>query len=68
MGSLTGAVASQRVTEAFKGSLRANSNGLKERKGIRELDCEGYNPSKPTQVGFPILGLYLSIGRCESRT
>ena len=28
MGSLTGAVASQRVTEAFKGSLRANRNRL----------------------------------------
>ncbi len=27
-GSLTGAVASQRVTEAFKGSLRANRNRL----------------------------------------
>ena len=26
MGSLTGAVASQRVTEAFKGSLRLNGN------------------------------------------
>ena len=28
MGSLTGAVASQKVTEAFKGTLRANRNGL----------------------------------------
>ena len=28
VGSLTGAVASQRVTEAYQGSLRANSNRL----------------------------------------
>ena len=29
MGSLTGAVASERVTEAYKGSLRLNGNQLK---------------------------------------
>ena len=40
VGSLTGAVASQRVTEAPKGSLSADGNRAKECKGIRELDSE----------------------------
>ena len=39
-GSLTGAVASERVSEALKGSLRMVGNHFKECKGIRELDCE----------------------------
>ena len=39
-GSLTGAVASQRVTEAPKGSLRVNGHHPQECKGRRELDCE----------------------------
>ena len=39
-GSLTGAVASQRVTEAPKGSLRVNGHHPEECKGRRELDCE----------------------------
>jgi hypothetical protein len=39
-GSLTGAVASQKVTEAPKGSLRVHGNHPHECKGIRELDCE----------------------------
>ena len=46
VGSLTGVVASQKVTEAFKGSLVANRNRLKERKSIRELDCETYRSSR----------------------
>ena len=37
-GSLTGAVASQRVTEAPKGSLSADRNRAKECKGRRELN------------------------------
>jgi hypothetical protein len=37
---LTGAVASQKVTEAPKGSLRVHGNHPHECKGIRELDCE----------------------------
>ena len=40
VGSLTGAVASQRVTEAPKGSLRMVGNHSAERKSRRELDCE----------------------------
>ena len=40
MGSLTGAVASKRVTEAPKGSLRMVGNHSLECKCIRELDCE----------------------------
>jgi hypothetical protein len=40
VGSLTGAVASERVTEAPKGSLRMVGNHSKECKCIRELDCE----------------------------
>jgi hypothetical protein len=37
---LTGAVASQRVTEASKGFLSADGNRATECKGIRELDSE----------------------------
>ena len=40
MGSLTGAVASQSVTEAPKGSLSLVGNQVEECKCIRELDCE----------------------------
>ena len=40
VGSLTGAVASQKVTEASKGSLRLVGNQPIEHKGTRELDCE----------------------------
>ena len=40
VGSLTGAVASQRVTEAPKGSLRMVGNHSLECKGKRELNCE----------------------------
>ena len=39
-GSLTGAVASERVTEAPKGLLRMVGNHSKECKGIRGPDCE----------------------------
>jgi len=46
VGSLTGVVASQTVTEAFKGSLRTNRNRLLERKSKRELDCETYRSSR----------------------
>ncbi len=45
-GSLTGAVASQRVTEALKGSLRVNGHHPQECKGRRELDCEADVPSR----------------------
>ena len=38
VGSLTGAVASKRVTEAPKGSLSADRNRTKECKGRRELN------------------------------
>ena len=37
MGSLTGAVASQKVTEAFKGSLRMDGNHLKSAKAKASL-------------------------------
>ena len=46
VGSLTGAVASQRVTEAPKGSLRVNGHHPVECKGRRELDCEADVPSR----------------------
>ena len=45
-GSLTGAVAPQRVTEAPKGSLRVNGHHPEECKGRRELDCEADVPSR----------------------
>jgi hypothetical protein len=37
---LTGAVASQNVTEAHKGSLNTVGNRVKSVKAVRELDCE----------------------------
>ncbi len=46
VGSLTGAVASQRVTEAPKGPLRADGNRPRERIGTRGLDCEADAPSR----------------------
>ena len=45
-GSLTGAVASQRVTEALKGSLRVDGHHPHECKGTRELDCKADAPSR----------------------
>ena len=45
-GSLTGAVASQRVTEAPKGSLRVDGNHPGERIGRRELDCKADRPRR----------------------
>ena len=40
VGSLTGMVASERETEASKGSLKTVGNRFTEYKGKRELDCE----------------------------
>ena len=37
---MTGAVASERVSEAPKGSLRMVGNHSKSCKGRRELDCD----------------------------
>ena len=37
---MTGAVASEKVTEAPKGLLSMVGNHASEGKGIRELDCE----------------------------
>ena len=46
VGSLTGAVASQKVTEAPKGPLRADGNRPRECMGRRGLDCEADVPSR----------------------
>jgi len=46
VGSLTGVVASQNVTEAFKGSLTAHRNRRCERKSKRELNCETNKSSR----------------------
>ena len=46
MGSLTGAVASKRVTEAFKDSLRMVGNHSKSVKVYREFDCETNKSSR----------------------
>ena len=43
---MTGAVASQKVTEASKGSLGLVGNQAEEYKGRRELDGEGNDPSR----------------------
>jgi hypothetical protein len=40
VGSLTGAVSSQRVTEEHEGTLSAVGNRAGECKGISVLDCE----------------------------
>ena len=45
-GSLTGAVASQNVTEASKGSLRLVGNQPLEYKSISDLDCESDDSSR----------------------
>ena len=46
VGSLTGAVASQTVTEAPNGSLSAVGNRASSVKAYRELDCETYKSSR----------------------
>ena len=54
VGSLTGAVASQRVTEAPKGSLSVVGNTREECKGRRELDCETDISSRYESQGLVI--------------
>ena len=46
VGSLTGAVASQMVTEAPNGSLRPDGNRPESVRATRELDCEADAPSR----------------------
>ena len=46
VGSLTGAVACERVTEAPKGSLRPDGNRPERARAARELDCEADMPSR----------------------
>ena len=46
VGSLTGAVASQSVTEAPKGSLRVDGNHPQSALAGRELDCKGNTPRR----------------------
>ena len=46
VGSLTGAVSSQRVTEEHEGTLRLVGNQPFECNGIRVLDCETYKSSR----------------------
>ena len=43
---MTGAVASQTITEAPKGSLKVDWKSPVECIGIRELDCETYKSSR----------------------
>ena len=43
---MTGAVASERVTEAPNGSLRPNGNRPERARAARELDCEADPPSR----------------------
>ena len=51
MGSLTGAVASQKVTEACKRFPQAEWKPVVECKGIRELDCETNKSSRDEKSG-----------------
>ena len=46
VGSLTGAVASQRVTEARKGWLNLVGNQILECNGKSQPDCESDNSSR----------------------
>ena len=46
VGSLTGAVASQTVTEAPNGPLRVDGNHPRSALAGRGLDCEGDSPSR----------------------
>jgi hypothetical protein len=46
VGSLTGAVASQTVTEAPNGPLRLGGHQPQECNGRRGLDCEANTPSR----------------------
>ncbi len=46
VGSLTGAVASERVTEAPNGPLRPNGNRPERAMAARGLDCEADPPSR----------------------
>ena len=46
VGSLTGAVASQRVTEALKGSFSMDGNHALECKRRNEPDCENDGSSR----------------------
>ena len=46
VGSLTGAVASQNVTEAPNGSLRPDGNRPERVRAQRELDCEADMPNR----------------------
>ena len=46
VGSLTGAVASQSVTEAPNGPLRPNGNRPERAMAARGLDCEADPPSR----------------------
>ena len=46
VGSLTGAVASQKVTEAFEGGLSWFGNPVFECNSISPLDCETHESSR----------------------
>ena len=46
VGSLTGAVSSQKVTEERNGTLSAVGHRASECNGIRVLDCETYMSSR----------------------
>ena len=46
VGSLTGAVASQSVTEAPKGPLRVDGNHPQSALARRGLDCKGDTPRR----------------------
>ena len=46
VGGLTGAVASQKVTEVREGFLALVGNQRNECKGKRELDCETHKSSR----------------------
>ena len=58
MGSLTGAVASERVTEAYKGSLRLSGNQLKSAM------AEGSLTARPTSRAGTKVGVSDQVVVC----
>ena len=67
---MTGAVASKKVTEAYKGRLKSYRNGLLACNGISRLDCEWYITSSPTRKATesPSKPARAEWDRCESRS
>ena len=63
MGSLTGAVASKRVTEALKGSLSMDGNHAEECKRKSEPNCERDVSSSNERDVYKRQSIFLIYGK-----